>query len=125
MAARENQKSFEECKRVLERVKRSELEAVTAGLVLAEVAWTLGSHYKWEKNRVALVLKSIVNLGGLRFVNGYGAAGAVERFSEKTVKFVDAMIGSIREVADGEWIVVSYDRDFDKLGVKRVEPGAI
>lgn len=74
---------------------------------------------------MALVLKSIVNLGGLRFVNGYGAAGAVERFSEKTVKFVDAMIGSIREVADGEWIVVSYDRDFDKLGVKRVEPGAI
>lgn len=123
--AKDDEKSFGECKKVLDGVKRGEIDAVTANLVLVEVLWTLESYYGWDKKRVVRSLRSIVNLGGLRTVDGYILDTALGKYGAKGVKFVDAMIASIEEVEAKDWIVVSYDRDFDKLGVVRKEPGEI
>lgn len=120
--AEDDVKSLEECKGVLKKVKESEIEAVTASLVLVEVAWTLESYYGWEKGKVVRSLKSIVHLGGLKVVDRYRPETAVERYEAKGVKFVDAMIASIPEVEARVRTVISYDRDFDKLGVLRLEP---
>jgi len=125
VVARDDKKSFEVCKALLGKIKEGQIEAVTSSLVLAEMVWTLGSHYGWEKNRVVRCLRGVVNLGGLKIVNGHKTGRAVDLYSMHQVKFVDAMIASNDEIRDGEWTVVSYDRDFDKLGVKRCEPGAI
>jgi len=46
-------------------------------------------------------------------------------YSSKNVKFIDAMIASVDQIVSGSWVVVSYDKDFDKLGVKRAEPGGL
>lgn len=125
MLAKDDEKSFRECTAVLDKVKKGEIEGKTANLVLVEILWTLESYYKWEKTRVTRSIRGILNLGGLKIVDGYRAIGALELYGKYNVKFVDAMIASIQEIKDKTWIVVSYDSDFDKLGVKRKGPGEV
>lgn len=48
---------------------------------------------------------------------------ALELHRKSGAKFIDCMISSIQGIRNGVISVVSYDRDFDKLGVKRFEPG--
>jgi predicted nucleic-acid-binding protein len=38
-------------------------------------------------------------------------------------KWIDCLIASAPDIQSGETAVVSYDRDFDRLGVVRLEPG--
>jgi|SRR3989344_584312 len=123
--AKDDERSFGECKKILDKVKRGEIDGVTANLVLVEVLWTLESYYGWNKKRVVRSLRSIVSLGGLRIVDGYTPDAALGKYGAKGVKFVDAMIASIEEIWVKDWVVVSYDRDFDKLGVVRKEPGEV
>jgi predicted nucleic-acid-binding protein len=116
------QQQREECVRFLELVKENKIKAVTCHLVLAEVMWTLLSFYGVDRETAARSVEGIVNLRGLRVGDGYQVGKALEMFKRKKVKFIDTMLASIPEVADKEWVIVSYDREFDKLGVVRKEP---
>lgn len=68
-------------------------------MVLSEIAWTLLSYYKFSKPEVVKALRGIVNLRGLSIIDKF-------QFSKN-------------------WIIVSYDHDFDKIDIKRMEPGQI
>ena len=46
----------------------------------------------------------------------------MDLYAGHSVKFIDALITSIPQIAGGDMIAVSYDKDFDKLNVKRKEP---
>ncbi len=50
---------------------------------------------------------------------------ALKIYAEKNVKFIDALIASIPQIQAKEWTVISYDRDFDKIGINRKEPMGI
>lgn len=65
----------------------------------------------------------IIDLNHLKFIDHYDYLSAVSLFEKTNVKFFDALISSISEIMEQRWIVISYDKDFDKLGVKRKEPG--
>jgi len=122
---KEDKSVFGECKEFLEKIKRNEIRAVSANLVLAEVAWILKSYYGFSRKEVSRAVRGILNLNGVRWVDGYQALMAVDWYQNMKVKFIDAMLASIPGVVDGKWVMVSYDRDFDKLGVKRVEPAGV
>ena len=47
---------------------------------------------------------------------------AIELFEMYSVKFIDCLLASSKLVQKGDAVILSYDRDFDKLGVRRVEP---
>ncbi|KKQ76749.1 MAG: PilT protein domain protein [Parcubacteria group bacterium GW2011_GWA1_38_7] len=98
-----------ECSLLLKRIEKGDVIGIVPNLVLSEIVWVLSSHYKHSKTDVISAVKSIINIVKIKFV-------------DKSVKFIDSQIASIPQVYDGKWSVVSYDRDFDKLGVKRVEP---
>lgn len=123
--AQDDERSFQECTSVLDKVKKGGIQGVTANLVLVEIVWTLESYYEWEKERVLRSFRSVVHLGGLKIVDGYRPGEALDLYEAHNVKFVDAMIASIEPIARKQWIVVSYDADFDKLGVIRKEPGDV
>ena len=55
----------------------------------------------------------------------YNYEGALRIYNDKSVKYIDALISSIDNVSSREWIVISYDKDFDKIGVIRMEPDAV
>ncbi len=111
-----------ECSLLLKRIEKGDVIGIVPNLVLSEIVWVLSSHYKHSKTDVISAVKSIINIVKIKFVDGYNTLSALNMFENKSVKFIDSQIASIPQVYDGKWSVVSYDRDFDKLGVKRVEP---
>ena len=67
-------------------------------------------------------LNGVLGLKNLKIIDDVDPVFALKMFQDHSVKFIDAMIASNSLVSKGEMIIVSYDRDFDKMGVKRIEP---
>lgn len=121
----DNPKMFNECLSLIENIKAGKINAFTSNLVLSEVVWTLGSLYKFPRIRIIYAIRGIVGTPGLKICDGYMILAALEIYENSSVKFIDSLIASIYEVYNRKWIVVSYDKDFDKLGVIRKEPSQI
>ncbi len=125
LVVREGGTRYKESRVFLDKVKSGEVVAITSNLVLAEVGWVLGSFYKTEENEVSRAITLIISIVGLKFVEKVVWADALSLFCRKKVKLVDCLIASMPKISEGKWAVVSYDKDFDKLGVKRMEPGDV
>lgn len=121
----ENQKSFSECKEIINLIESGFIEAVTTSATLAELAWTLKSHYRLNKDEIVIALKSVKGINGLEIVDSYDSAISIELFEKNNVKFIDCLIASIPAVQNKSWTIISYDKDFDKLKVLKKEPRQI
>lgn len=118
---RENEKVYSACYEFLRSAERGEVLTYTSHIVLAEVVWTLDSYYRLPKTKINKSLQGIDSMK-LDFTNKFDTAIAHELFRKYSVKYNDALIVSIPEVYTKKWTVVSYDKDFDKLGILRKEP---
>ena len=121
----DNEKLFNECVGFLELVKNGEIKAQTSCLVLSEVSWTLSGFYNSGKDKVIESLYSIINLKNLKFNEKFNSSFGVQIYEQNNIKLTDAFIASHPKIQSKEMIVVSYDKDFDKLSVIRKEPGEI
>ena len=122
---KEDVQSFQECLRILRLVRENQILAVTSSLVLAEIGWTLKSFYETPKDKIAEMIESIVNLRGLKIVDDFDPSLALEFFRQYNVKLIDAFIASLKPIADKKWIVVSYDKDFQKLPILASFPALV
>ena len=122
---KENKKMFQDCRDFLQVISLNKFNVFTSSLVLSEVVWVLGSHYKFSKKKIVLAIKSILNLRRLEIVDGFDYDWGLKRFEDLNVKYIDALIASIGGNKNKKWTVVSYDKDFDKLGILRKEPRQI
>ncbi len=113
-----------QCTELFEHIRDQKITAVTADIVLAEVVWTLKTFYKLPKKEITLALKSILNLK-ISLHNEHSTQDAVMLFEQNNVKYIDCLIASIPAIKHKQWVVVSYDSNFDKLGVLRKEPQKI
>jgi uncharacterized protein len=114
---------FNDCRNLLEKVKFKQLSGYTSSLVLAEINWTLGSYYSLPRAEVVEALKGIIHLKNLGITDDFNVEYAVDIYAgNKKVKFIDCLISSIKKIRTGKIHLVSYDRDFDSLGIKRLEP---
>ena len=121
---KEDETSFRSCVKLLEKVNNKKMQALTSDLVLAEVSWVLNSYYDFSKLKVISALEGIVNLTGLKIKNTTDISTAIDLYKNNKVKFIDALIASDKMLALNG-IVISYDKDFDKLGIKRKEPAQV
>lgn len=119
---KDDKSQFEECKKLLERIHHGDIASYTSPLVLAEIQWTLKSFYRMEKIDIILALDSILALKHLDIINSVHIPTALALYRQHAVKFVDCLISSHTEIVTGRMVVVSYDKEFDALGIKRVEP---
>ena len=122
---REDEKTYQECSRVLSLIKNSDVMAYTSTLVMAEINWVLANVYKTPKQTVIPLLNSISRLPQLHIVDQYHFEWGMALYEAHSVKFIDAMIAAHSLVAINHIPVVSYDKDFDKLGVKRITPSEL
>lgn len=121
----EDESTYRECIHLLSAIKRKKIKAVTSNLVIAEIVWTLVSYYKFPKNKVIEAVKTILNFRGLVISDDFDGQIALDYFQKNNVKYIDAVIASIKEIGNKTWIVVSYDHDFDKLKIERQIPSDI
>jgi len=105
-------------------IKTRKIDAVTCSLVLSEIEWVLRSTYNASKEEIIDQLEYIDNLPIIS-INTYWDQTAIDIYRNHKVKLVDAQITSIPQIKKSEWTIVSYDRDFDKLKVRRKEPAEI
>ena len=122
---KEDEKSFKECYQFLNLVQENKIKAFTSSLILAEINWVLESFYKFKKSEIIKALKSILNLKGLKIVNKTKPILAVEIFQNFNVKFIDALIASNLQIFKKQAIVISYDKDFDKMKIICKKPKEI
>ncbi len=110
------------CQEILRLLRDGSIAAVTSSVVLAEIVWTADSYYALEKSVIADTMEGIASVRALRIDDRVDALRAVEYFRAYNIKFVDALIAAHPRVQAGAMSVVSYDKDFDKLQVRRIEP---
>lgn len=119
---KEDEKDFRESFELLEKVKKAEIKAITAGVILAEVGWVLKSYYLLDRKDVAGKLAGIYRLAGLKIVDDYDWIEAIELYEKFNVKLLDAVLATMPGSAAKKWTIVSYDEDFKKLPVKWLAP---
>lgn len=122
---KEDEATFQAGLNLLESIKQKKCTACIPGIVLSEIVWTLHSYYEFPKPKVVEAVQSILNLRGITIVDDYDYHLALDLYQQHSVKYVDACIASLSVVQENKATIVSYDRDFDKLGVERKEPDTI
>lgn len=90
-------------------------------LVMAEVVWVLQKVYRVKHAIVAKMVEPLLDAPMLDFENRARLMRAVTLYGNHGVDFTDCYIAAAiaERKLDG---VLSYDRDFDRLAVKREEP---
>ena len=82
----------------------------------------LKSFYGLQRQSLVKALMGIAAMKNLEIVDDLSYALAVKLFADHNVKFVDCLLASSRCIQERNAAILSFDRDFDKLGVRRVEP---
>jgi len=111
----------EACRRLLERAARGEPAITTNEMVLAEIEWTLRSFYRLPKVAVVERLWAVLRTPALQLPRRAVIETAVDLYERHPVDYVDAYHAAELR-ARRLTTIVSYDREFDLLGVTRVEP---
>lgn len=120
---KENQTDFDNCVRFLRLISDGKIQTFTSTIILLEVNFVLISFYNFEKPRIYQALQSIIDLPGLKFIDDFNRREAIELYAKTGIKFTDCLLASL--IKDSNLTIVSYDHDFDKLGLRRLEPKEI
>lgn len=119
---RSDERMSQDCIMLLSAITQNRIDAYIPHLVAIEVQFVLDSFYRFEKHQVIEAVKSMMATTNLQFIDDLSLPLAVEFFEGKNVKFTDCFLASSRRIQEKKAAIVSYDRDFDKLGVRRLEP---
>ncbi|HBL39745.1 TPA: hypothetical protein DDZ10_03695 [Candidatus Uhrbacteria bacterium] len=123
--AKDDEKKTRDCEVVIEALTNGHITGVTSTLVLAEFAWTCLSFYKLKKTAFTPAINALLGIKRLAILDDYNHVLALKLYETHSVKFIDALITSHATVIKEHLPILSYDRDFDKLNVRRVEPGEL
>jgi predicted nucleic-acid-binding protein len=117
----DDERTAMDCKQLFERAEANDLELHTSHLALAEIVWTLQSYYRVSRLDVAAMIRDLLGLRSLRVDQKEMLRAVVDLYEASNVDFIDAYhaLDLRRRGIDR---ICSYDRDFDSLGVARVEP---
>lgn len=114
-----------ECVKLLSKMSSGNFRLVTSSLVMAEFAWTLKSYYRLDKEQIIEALQALRGIRNLKVHDQQNVGLGNELYATHPVKYIDALIASTPALQSGDMRIISYDKDFDRLRVKRVEPSAL
>lgn len=119
---KDDEQKFKRCQQFFEDVEAGKIKIIISPLVLAEIVWVLGSFYKFGKQKILQALQAIILLKNLKIRDKSDIIAALALFEQTEAKFIDCLIASDRDLQAKKYVLISYDDDFDKLGIKRNEP---
>ena len=107
-------------------IKNGAIKACTNNLVIAEINWVLRQVYLTSKEQRIKSIKGIIKLKNLKIVTETDFLLGLNLYEQYNIKFIDALIAANRLIQKRQAIIVSYNKDFDKIkGIKRLEPKQI
>ncbi len=122
VCVRDNQVQAKHCQSVIRAIQRGDITAVTSETIMAEFVWTALSCYKLSKSVITPMVKALLALPNLHIQGTPNLLVALELYENHSIKFIDAVIASYELVQLGQLPILSYDKDFDKIGIQRYEP---
>lgn len=114
-------KMVERSAKLLEAAGRGEVSLRVHTIVVAETVWVLESFYGYSKNEISGILLPLLSDHGLKIEERKVVLGALSLMAESNVDFADALLAET--ALSRKESVVSFDRDFRRLGVGWREPG--
>jgi predicted nucleic-acid-binding protein len=112
---------LKECQDIFSSIKNKKFAALTSSHVFSEIVWTLRSYYDFKKEAIIESLQVFLATG-IDLDDRININFSLAFFEQHNLKFIDCLIASNPDIFSGQLPVVSYDKDFDKLPVKRLEP---
>ncbi|MBI2404782.1 PIN domain-containing protein [Candidatus Gottesmanbacteria bacterium] len=122
---RDDEQKWKDSMRVLQSIAEKQIMAYIPTLVAAEVTFVLTSFYRFEKPRVVQATKSMISISNLKMLDDLSVARATQLYEEHNIKFTDCLLASSVLLQSGQAAMLSYDHDFDTLGIRRLEPGDV
>lgn len=119
---REDDRIFKECQEFFSRVQNGNIAAYIPTIVVAEVSFVLSSHYKYKRQNIVKAIEGIGISSGIEIFDDLRLPQALELYKIHNVKFIDCLLASSARMENPNVAILSYDREFDKLGVRRLEP---
>lgn len=119
---KDNPEKVRDCERLFEKIERGEIKVFTSNLILAEIIWVGKGFYKIKKEDLVGTVRGILDFKNLKIIDDFDSRKAIEIYEKYPVKFIDALIASNSKIFKKEITIISYDKDSDKLHVKRKEP---
>ncbi len=121
-------KQTRECLRLLKFLKeeKSKFRVYIPQIVALELAWVLGGkYYGFSRQKISLILTSLMT-ENFQIAHKIDLKKGLNIFKKYNVKFGDAIIASADVVWKEGAIIVSYDKDFDKIReVVKMTPGEV
>ncbi len=106
-----------------ERVADGTERVLLAGVVLAEVVWSLSTFYRVTRAEIYGYLVQFLQIGGVENPDMRALPTALLCYRDRNVDFVDAYLAA-KAIGGGTGQIYTFDRDFDRLpGVTRRAPG--
>lgn len=112
------------CQKLIQRIKKGELEAFTSDLVIAEIVFILGNkkRHAYTKSQMKAVLIPLLSLEYLSTPSKPYWKTIFGIYVEKNIDFIDAYNAIVMHSQKSTHLY-SYDRDFEKIAsLKRREP---
>jgi predicted nucleic acid-binding protein len=106
--------------RLIQRAEKGEINLKLSPIVVAEIVWVLSSFYRYSRTQIAEVLLPLIASDGISCDEIQQVTAALSLMASANVDFIDAYLAEIARYT-GE-SVVSFDRDFRRLGINWVEP---
>jgi len=120
----DNERMHRECRSLFIDIEKSKIKAVTNFYVFTEIVWMCVKNYKLPKDKIIKSLRAFQAMG-IRLIDTVPEpARVLDLFENNNVKFIDCLIAAAL-TKKKNICLISYDKDFDKLEVKRKEPGEI
>jgi predicted nucleic acid-binding protein len=105
---------------LLEEAQRGDVSLRVHPVVVAKTIWVLESFYGYSKGEISGVLIPLLEQPALQVEGARTVVRALEKMAESNVDFADALLAeTARSRGEG---VVSFDRDFRRLGIEWREP---
>lgn len=122
IATKDNPEQARQCEEFFVFVKRHALTIATSDIVIAEIVWTLQSFYKYTKPETTRFVAALIKIPGLVLRNTSNISASLDLYIKNNVTYIDTVIASNSFFTNKNGIIISFDREFDKLGIKRLEP---
>lgn len=109
-------------RKLFDRAAAGDAEIDVSAVIVAEAYYTLHSFYGVERKSAASKLGLLLQQHGVKLRDAEQTLAALERLQVANVGFADAFLAAGAKAENVA--VASFDRDFDKLDVKRFDPAA-
>ena len=103
------------------RIEQGKINVELKLIVLFQTIFVLKSYYRVPKDRIINAIMGLLKLSGLKIKDKRIIERMLELWASNNIEIVDAYLIACLE-KDSQNILYSYDKDFDKFKINRIEP---